>query len=651
MSNANYGNRDPNTLLMGAMVESVVDGIIVIDESGAVEMMNSAAERLFGYQANELIGRNVNSLMPDPYRSEHDNYIDNYLKTGVRRMIGIGREVIGQRKDGSTFPMYLSVGEVSLGGHKRFTGIVHDLTERKQADEKIFRHQHHQRLILNAVGDGIIGLDMEKRINFANPAAGAMLGCNEDHLIGSKLEKVWLHHHNDNCPVYRVLQEGIVRRGEDALFLHRYGNPFPVEYSVTPVSEAGKLVGAVICFRDITERKRSAREVQRMRYYLKNILDSMPSILIGVDTEGRITELNQGAERASGVAQAEAQGHSFVEIFPYLESQRDRVRAAIRNRIPLRNERIVFEKEGWSHYADVMVYPLMTDGIMGAVVRVDDVTQRVRIEEMMVQTEKMMSIGGLAAGMAHEINNPLSAILQSCQNILRRVSADLPANIALAEQLDLDLAKVHLYLTKRGILRFLEGIHDAGKRASRIVADMLAFSRRSDAEFAPTRVDEILDTVIRLAASDYDLKKKYDFRQVKIIKDYDPNLVEISCDRTEIEQVMLNLVKNAAQAMNEAGTPQPRRIILRTRRKGNDAFLQVEDNGPGMDEDIRHRVFEPFYTTKRGGKGTGLGLSVSYFIITEQHGGEISVSSTLGQGSCFTIRLPVNGKRQALQSS
>jgi PAS domain S-box-containing protein len=365
---------------------------------------------------------------------------------------------------------------------------------------------------------------------------------------------------------------------------------------------------------------------------------------MGVDTDGRITEWNQGAERASGVAQVQAQGRPFTELFPYLESQLERVSEAIRNRVPVRNERVVFEEEGQSRYADVVIYPLVANGILGAVIRVDDVTNRVRIEQMMVQTEKMMSVGGLAAGMAHEINNPLSTILQGCQNISRRLSSELPANLIIAEELGLELDKVRAYLEKRGILRFLAGIQEAGTRATHIVADMLAFSRRSKAEFLPVRVDDMLDTVIRLAASDYDLKKKYDFRQIKIVRDYDPALEEIYCDRTEIEQVLLNLVKNAAQAMSEAGTVQPPCITLRTRREGDQALIEVEDNGPGMDENTRRRVFEPFYTTKTAGIGTGLGLSVSYFIIAEQHNGDISVSSALGQGACFTIHLPLSGK-------
>ena len=137
---------------------------------------------------------------------------------------------------------------------------------------------------------------------------------------------------------------------------------------------------------------------------------------------------------------------------------------------------------------------------------------------------------------------------------------------------------MYRYLEERGILEFVEAIQQSASRASHIVADMLAFSRSTTTEFQPARIEEILDTVVRLAASDYDLKKKYDFKQVEIVRDFDPELETVVCDHTEIEQVFLNLVKNAAQAMGpRAAAPPPHRIILRTRRE--DEYARIEVRG------------------------------------------------------------------------
>ena len=153
----------------------------------------------------------------------------------------------------------------------------------------------------------------------------------------------------------------------------------------------------------------------------------------------------------------------------------------------------------------------------------------------------------------------------------------------------------------------------------------------------------LLDNTIELASSDYDLKKKYDFRRIDIVREYDPTMPEVPCERTKIQQVFLNILKNSAQAMaQEKDEGKEPLIALRVQRDGDTALIEIEDNGPGMDDATRKRVFEPFFTTKGIGDDTGLGLSVSYFIITKNHGGTLSVESTPGIGAKFIIRLPLH---------
>ena len=259
----------------------------------------------------------------------------------------------------------------------------------------------------------------------------------------------------------------------------------------------------------------------------------------------------------------------------------------------------------------------------------------------MLQSEKMASVGGLAAGMAHEINNPLSSILQAAQVSLMQFEPSLPGNLAAAEECGCSFDAVRCYIEKRHVLRFLEGMQEAGRRAARIVASMLEFSRKSESRRSPADINAILERSVELAATDYDLKKKYDFRHISIVRQFDPELPLVACIPSEIEQVVINLLKNAAQAMigHPPGQGGPT-IILRTIRSDSGVRIEVEDNGPGMDEAVRRRVFEPFFTTKEPGQGTGLGLSVSYFIITANHGGSISVESQPGKGALFRIELP-----------
>ncbi len=391
--------------------------------------------------------------------------------------------------------------------------------------------------------------------------------------------------------------------------------------------------------------RKSEQEMKQVRAYLQNIVDSMPSILVAVDPDGAVTQWNREAARLTGLTEGESRGRPVGDVLPLLEGHLDKVRTAIQEGHALENERFTVRDPGQDprHY-DLVVFPLVANGTQGAVVRLDDVTNRVQIEEMMVQTEKMMSVGGLAAGMAHEINNPLGGILQACQNIERRVSLDFPKNEEAAREIGADLETVRRYLEKRGILEFVSGIRSDGTRAAGIVADMLAFSRKSESRMVRVDMTEIVETVLRLAANDYDLKKQYDFRNVKIVRDFQHDLPPVECDKTKIEQVLLNLVKNAAQALAGGKGGELPEIIVRMAKEPHHLRIEVEDNGPGMDENTRRRVFEPFFTTKEVGVGTGLGLSVSYFIVTKQHKGTLSVESTPGKGARFIIRLPLNGE-------
>jgi PAS domain S-box-containing protein len=501
------------------IVENVADGVVAIDVQGYVELFNPAAEQLFGYDAGEVMGRNVKVLMPPEYGDRHDGFIAHYLSTGERNIIGTGREVAGRRKDGSTFPMYLSVGEVTVPGFHGFIGIVHDLTAQKEARQELA----------------------------------------------------------------------------------------------------------------------SARE------FLQSIIDSMPSALIGVDREGRITHWNRAAAEDRGVSSDDAIGRPFPELFPFLDLGLEDIALATRERRPVKKARLPVPAGGALRYADVLVYPLADDG-SGAVVRIDDVTERVRIEEMMVQTEKMMSVGGLAAGMAHEINNPLGILAQSCQNLVRRVSQEIPENVRVASDLGLDLEQVRDYLSRRGFFRFVEGMQEATARATRIVSDMLTYSRRSASSFEPVHMNKLIDTALRLAGHDYDLKKSYDFRRINIRRATVGGSDECYCDELAIEQVLLNLLRNAAQAMAASpGTDSPE-ISLLVADDGDALRVEVADNGPGMDAEVEPHLFEPFFTTKPVGIGTGLGLSVAYFIVTVQHHGTLEARTVPGQGARFIIRLPRQGR-------
>jgi PAS domain S-box-containing protein len=394
----------------------------------------------------------------------------------------------------------------------------------------------------------------------------------------------------------------------------------------------------------VARREASEVELRNLRNYLYNIINSMPSVLVAVDRNSRVTQWNKQTEEFTGLSFEKARGQPLSKVFPLLAGEMKRIDLSIRERRVISVSRKQQKSDVEVRYEDITIYPLAANGAEGAVIRVDDVTQRVRMEEMMVQSEKMLSVGGLAAGMAHEINNPLAGMMQTAEVMAGRLEGniDIPANRRAAEAAGVSLEGIKRFMDNRGIPRMLGAITESGKRVAAIVNNMLSFARKSEAAVSSHCLETLLDQALDLAATDYDLKKEYDFKRIEIEREYAGNLPEVPCEAGKIQQVLLNLLRNGAQAMQEAKTESPR-FTLRTkfdpgRRMG---IIEVEDNGPGMDDETRKRIFEPFFTTKPVGIGTGLGLSVSYFIITENHSGEMAVSSSPGAGATFTIRLPV----------
>jgi signal transduction histidine kinase len=257
----------------------------------------------------------------------------------------------------------------------------------------------------------------------------------------------------------------------------------------------------------------------------------------------------------------------------------------------------------------------------------------------------MLSLGGLAAGMAHEINNPLAGMIQTAEVMGKRLQTQprIPANDKAARELGTGMETIEAFMEVRGIPRMLTAIRESGQRVAEIVSNMLSFVQKSDAVVSSHDIGQLLDKTLELATTDYDLKKNYDFKKIEIKREYDPDLPLVPCEAAKIQQVLLNIFRNGAQAMQTAGVETPiftiRTSLDRTRGK---VCMEIRDNGPGMDEHVQKRIFEPFYSTKPVGLGTGLGLSVSYFIIVENHNGEMRVESRPGQGAHFFISLPVS---------
>lgn len=402
-------------------------------------------------------------------------------------------------------------------------------------------------------------------------------------------------------------------------------------------------------------------EIVRLQHLLQNTTNSMPSALIALDAEGQVLLWNPAAEMLTGQSAAKVQGQLLWQVCPELERYRNLFDQALVECqvVHLHKEQVT--TESGVIYRDVDVFPLSTDNIEGAVLRIDDVTDRVRIEEMVRQSAKMASVGRLAAGIAHEINNPLSGMMQSAQLLQLIFDMQHPRSREWLQACGVDPDGLERYLKERDTQKYLQGIRSAGGRAAKIVSDLLSFSRKGSRP-AHYDLNALVEQTLDLAAADFDLRKKYDFRKIEIVRELTLDLPMVLCDGQLIQQVVLNLVRNAAQEMarKEQTTPaseegyQPRltlRSSLAQNEHGQKAHslhrqmvrLEIEDNGPGFSEATQAQLFEPFFTTKDEGEGTGLGLWLCWSIIVEQHQGRIWGEPSSEGGARFVIELPVEG--------
>ena len=278
-----------------AILETAVEGIITIDERGNIESFNPAAEKIFGYPAREIIGQNVRQLMPAPYHSEHDGYLANYRQSGRAKIIGIGREVIGQRKDGTVFPMDLSVSEVRLAGRRMFTGFVRDISERKAAEKALL----HYAALVESSDDAIIGKDLNGCITSWNRGAETVFGYKRAKMIGRQISILIPEHLKNEEP--GILEK--IRRGEsvdhyETIRRHKSGRLIDISVTISPIRDTdGKIIGASKVARDITGRKQlekeilkiSDREQQRIG---QDLHDGLCQELAGIELMCQVLEQN-----------------------------------------------------------------------------------------------------------------------------------------------------------------------------------------------------------------------------------------------------------------------------------------------------------------------------------------------------------------------
>ncbi|ROS01316.1 PAS domain-containing protein [Sinobacterium caligoides] len=435
--------------------------------------------------------------------------------------------------------------------------------------------------------------------------------------------------------------------------------------------------------------------IDEAQEYLHSILNAMPSILIGITADGMITHWNRYAERATGISAANALGTPLATTYAQLPISQQRLTEIISKGRSKRFEHLQIGVGSLTEYHDMAVYPLhahqplseqplpehqssehqsseqlssehqssehqsseqqpskhrqQQTAASGAVIRIDDVTARVNLENNVMQHEKLTSLGELAAGLAHELNNPLGVVLQSLQTIDRRLQSDRANNCQLAQEAGIELEKLNRYLEQQEIPLFLDNIKQAGNRASQIIHNMLEFSHANNLQHRDEDIIELIESSLSMTSMTMQPNNQLHFKDIIIRRHYPDTLPRVCCGSAEIQQVLLNLFKNTCQALGDDTRDQPPAPAIDIALRHSDEYMiiSIKDNGPGILAEAKRHIFNPFFTTKAVGHGTGLGLSLSYFIISKRHGGTINVESEAGQGCEFIIQLPLQANHDA----
>ncbi|HUB31427.1 MAG TPA: PAS domain S-box protein [Bryobacteraceae bacterium] len=492
---------------------------------------------------------------------------------------------------------------------------------------------------LSSIGDAVISTDVFGHIVFANPVARALLRRPGQEIAGESIGGVFrivneFSRTPVENPVDKVLREGSpAGLANHTILIAADGSEIPIDDSAAPIRQGSQIVGVVLVFRDISERRRAQRDAA----YLAAIVDSSEDAIIGCSPAGIIQSWNPGAERLFGYRAGEVIGRPLVELVP---PDRREEEAGIMDRLRAGGSLVQFEtvrvrKDGSPIDVSIAVSPIRDKAgqIIGVSQMVRDITEQKRDAEQMRQTQKLESLGVLAGGIAHDFNNLLTGILGNASLALD----DLPPGTPAREP--------------------VEALISASERAAQLARQMLAYSGKG--HFVLERVDfsaRVRETLPLIKSSIP--------AHVELRLDLGESLPPVEADGAQLQQLMMNIIINGAESIPE-GAPGTVTITTRAEEVGKEGcricqpvgggelppgryvLFQVADTGAGMDEETRARIFDPFFTTKFTGRGLGLAAVLG---IVRGHHGAIEVSSALGEGTIFRVLFPAaaNHTRQPL---
>ncbi|MBA2380638.1 MAG: PAS domain S-box protein [Chloroflexi bacterium] len=618
------------------LLDASPDPTIVVNPAGDILLLNAQAAKQFGYHRRELLGRPIKDLIPTGYA---ERLVADGLRSAAQARtqdMGSGLELVGLRKDGTSFPLEMLLSPLESATGVLVTAVIRDITARKAGERVLVEMDARYQGLLEAAPDAMVVVNHAGDIVLLNVQAERQFGYGRNELVGTAVSKLIPIGYAERlvADALRSSEAALAQQigtGIELIARRKDGSEFPIELMLSPLGSAeGILVTAAI--RDISDRKAAAlvlaamesryeaeRDLHRSEERFRRLFDSNIIGITIADLTGRTLEANDAYLQLLGYSRDEllAVAIDWDAVTPP-DVQADTTRAVeqlLATGVSAPRESAYVRKDG-SH-VPVLVGVALLDASEGTCLTyIVDLSNRRLLEEQLRRAQRLEAVGQLAGGIAHDFNNLLTVILGHANLLVDELPEGDPARDSVME------------------------IRDAGDRAAAMTRQLLAFSGRQ--VLAPGAVDlgELvtdIETLLRRTIGEH----------IELFTDLRPGIARVLADRGQIEQVLMNLVVNARDAMPMGGTlsiavgevvvpadGHPAGLV-----PGRYATLAVDDSGTGMDPETRAHIFEPFYTTKEVGKGTGLGLATSYGFV-QQSGGSITVDSQLGEGSTVTVYLP-----------
>ncbi|MDR3436680.1 PAS domain S-box protein [Telmatospirillum sp.] len=686
---------------MADAIESVSDAIVVFDADDGLVICNAEYKKVFGNQNNRIQqGMSFEAIL-----DACGEY--GIIDTGDLPFPQWKSQRMSQHRLGAGSPFVIRLSDGRWIQNREFRtrdggiiGVRTDISEAKKREEELEDLQRRYELILDSAGEGIIGLDREGAVTFANRTAGLLLGHDTTFMVGQAFDQIVLpdQTQSPNCrladtSIVIACRHGTTRKAGADTFYRRDGQSLPVDYLVAPIHEGEDVVGAVMLFRDATLRlqyERSIAEQQRelerqvaertveltremdvrrlvedafreSRERHKRVTDNLFEGVIAVDRGGHVISANPSARRLLQweLEEGDIEGYPLDDIFRLMSKDREiRFEGSPWQRVIAENLTLCDDDTQFitaSGKTLAVAYACCrlpyTNNRHGAVISFRDIEALKQAQREAIQASRLASVGQLAAGIAHEINTPVQYVGDN----LRYVGKSLPKlTDIIAAAKDLAERAGPYPDIEPAVIRFADAVTTANlpmlttemdaainesldgvAQIARIVLSMKEFSHPGTSSKTTTDINRALESTLTVSRNVWK-------HAAEIELHLNPALPMVICHAGEMNQVFLNLIVNAAHAIEASGKPLPGRITISTRAVDGDSVeIRVGDTGTGIAEDIKDKIFDPFFTTKEVGKGTGQGLAICRDVVVTKHGGTIDVKSNRGKGAEFVVRLPL----------